>query len=256
MLKQIITFFNIISILKNITMRMSKNFFWILFIVSTSLDGCGDRTINGSGLVTEKKIENKGFHTIKIAGTYNVILKKDSTETILVRADENLINNLDITNSDSILNISNKKAVLRYKELSFIITCPQLKKLDLSGAAQISCDTVLDFDNLLINISGAGNIKLMVQANVIETNVSGGADMSFGGKCNTFDISITGTGTIDAKNMEVDNCHIDISGFGKSILNVSEKLDISVTGYGKIKYVGEPEINQSVSGGASVERIY
>ncbi|MBC7334088.1 MAG: DUF2807 domain-containing protein [Actinobacteria bacterium] len=95
----------------------------------------------------------------------------------------------------------------------------------------------IDVDRLEMIISGAGRTKLF-----------GSADEQ--------KITISGTGSYDAKDLESKNCKIIISVTGKAIVNVSESLDISMSGIGSINYIGNPSVTQSItSGSGTIRRI-
>ncbi|MBC7333857.1 MAG: DUF2807 domain-containing protein, partial [Actinobacteria bacterium] len=69
-------------------------------------------------------------------------------------------------------------------------------------------------------------------------------------------ISISGVGSYDAKELESRNCKIVISGTGKATVNVSETLDINMSGIGSINYIGNPSVTQSITtGGGTIRRI-
>jgi hypothetical protein len=231
-----------------------KNFLNVaLIFLIFFFSSCGNKTIGGNGKVIIKEREVKGFNAISIKGAFDVVLKNGNKESLSVEADENLISNIISNINDSILEIYNIKTVVRSKELKLIICCPQLNSIDFSGATELSCDSLIKYKNLSINISGAGRVDMELQTNELNAIVSGGAELVFSGKSNLFDVSITGAGNIDAQKFDVQDCRIDISGFGRAKVKAIKKLEVNISGAGKVEYIGDPEIKQSITG---VGKIY
>jgi len=215
----------------------------ILFIILS----CGKKSIGGNGKVITQQRAIKGIKAISITGTFDVFLKKDTTEFLFIEADKNLLDIIKTEVNDSVLDIFNLKNIVRSKELKLIISCPNINSIDFSGATDLSCDSGMIFKNLNINISGAGKVEMNLITDNLSTIVSGGAGLIFTGKAKSFSVSITGAGNIDAQELETQNCKIDISGFGRAKLNVSQKLEVNISGAGKVEYSGNPEVSQSVT---------
>lgn len=219
------------------------------------ISGCGKNTIGGNGKVTVEDRNLDNFNSISIKGAYDVKLVNSDSSFLQVVADENLLPAIKTTVTDSILEVYNDKTIIRSKELKLIIGCPGIHSIDFSGATELICDSMLTIDQLNIVISGAGRINLSVNANNLKTNVSGGAELVFKGQVKTLDVSITGTGNLDAKELQTSRCIIDISGFGWAKLNVKEVLEVNISGFGKVEYAGNPELKQSITGGAKVKHV-
>ena len=48
---------------------------------------------------------------------------------------------------------------------------------------------------------------------------------------------------------------VRVEGAGDAELNVSDELDVSISGYGRVRYHGAPRIRQSIAGAGSVQRL-
>jgi hypothetical protein len=231
-----------------------KNYLYFIsaLFLFISFSSCGNKTIGGNGKVIIKVREVTGFKSISVKGAFDVVLKNGSKGSLSVEADENLISNIISNVNDSNLEIHNVKTVIRSKELKLIICCPDLKSIDFSGATELSCDSGVHYNNLSINISGAGRVDMELQTNDLNAIVSGGAELIFRGKSNSFDVSITGAGNIDAQKFEVQDCSIDISGFGRAKVNAIKNLEVNISGAGKVEYTGNPEVKQSITGAGKI----
>lgn len=68
-------------------------------------------------------------------------------------------------------------------------------------------------------------------------------------------ISINGAGELDADDVAVKKAEISINGAGVTYINVTETLDVNISGDGKIYYRGDPEIKKSVHGSGQVRPL-
>ena len=69
-------------------------------------------------------------------------------------------------------------------------------------------------------------------------------------------VRISGAGQYNAANLESKNSEILVSGFGQAFVNVSNSLNVNVSGAATVKYKGDPKtINQNISGGGKVIKI-
>ena len=232
----------------------TKHIFFACLLLSI-LGGCGKNNIIGNGKVIFQNREIKGYTSINVSGAYDIYLKKGETESLVIEADENLMDVIKTKLSGSTLEVNNSKNIIRSKDLKLIITNPKLNTFDFSGAIQLTSDTGLLFQNININISGIGRIDMNLKAEELTASASGGADLTFKGSSNKFDITITGTGTVDAEKLKTKECRVEISGLGKARLNVQQKLDVNISGFGKVDYRGNPQINQVISGAGKVNKL-
>ena len=86
--------------------------------------------------------------------------------------------------------------------------------------------------------------------------VTGAGDFKLDGSRQEFlDIYITGTGDVNAFELEVDDCRVNISGAGKCELNVINSLDIQISGVGNIFYTGHPSVTSDISGVGNVTAV-
>ena len=227
---------------------MNRNALLLASSLLILIAGCNKRNTIGNGKVVFQNRDIKGYNSISINGAYDVYLKNGSSESLIVEADENLMSVIKTELRGNTLEVFNSENIIRSKDLKLIITNPNLNNLNFSGAVQLTSDTGLTFKNLAINISGIGRIDLALNAESLTSVASGGADITFRGKVNTFNVTITGTGSVDAENLESKECDVVISGLGKARVCAEKKLNVNISGLGKVDYKGNPHINQVISG--------
>ncbi len=222
----------------------------ILFLV-----GCQKKNVSGNGKVSEAFYAVSDFNSISLKGAFEIHLLQDTAPYVKLIADENIIPEINISVSDSSLDVYPLKNIVRSKELKLIISCRDVNSIILSGASEILSDSVLKFNTLNMNISGTGRIVLNTVIQNLSINISGGADVLLSGQCEKLNVSITGIGKIDSQKLPTKNTSVDISGYGRALLNASEQLNINISGFGKVSYQGDPVIKQNITGNARIFKM-
>ena len=78
-------------------------------------------------------------------------------------------------------------------------------------------------------------------------NISGVGD-AYLNVTDKLDVNISGAGGVNQREKSVVSATINISGVGDAFVNVSDKLDVKLSGVGDVKYIGRPEIHKKISG--------
>lgn len=229
-----------------------KKYLYCLVALVFVFASCEKKTIKGNGNVTEQVKALEAFNEVSIQGAFDVVLVDNDSSKLKIVADENLIGNVVATVEDSILKISNIKTVIGSRELKLYIYAPNIESVDFSGATELSSDSVLPWDALALNITGAGKVDLQIDVKKFSVNVSGGAEITLKGKTDELALNIAGTGSLNALALKTGQCDIDISGFGRAYVDVEKMLRVNISGFGKVEYNGTPEIRQNITGSAKI----
>ncbi len=235
-----------------------KKYLKIIFgilILSLSLSSCDLKYKKGNGNVTLNEHELHEFRKINIGGDYNVKLFKAENNFIRIEADENLMSYINIEEKDSTLFVNSIHNLKSSKGINIEIYYVRLEELNSTGFSSIENIGTLKTDRILINLSGAGAIKLDVDTDWIGLNMSGAGAITLTGESGKMDCHIAGAGGLQAFGLECIDGKVNISGIGGAEVNVSNKLDAVISGLGGITYIGEPAlIEKQVSGLGAVEK--
>ena len=232
----------------------------IAVLLSLSLSSCITIRVNtpkGSGEVITKSFEVGDFDRLTFSGIGKIIIEQGEETSLEVEAESNVIDALKISASGSSLEIGFKSRfinVIPTKDIVFHLKVKDLKKIDLSGAGSIECNS-LNVESLSVDSSGVGSIKINITASDLEIGISGAGKVNLSGEVDTQQLNISGVGSYDARELVSKDCEISISGAGKAVVNVTQTLDIKMSGVGKVDYVGNPSITQNVSGAGSIKSI-
>jgi hypothetical protein len=85
--------------------------------------------------------------------------------------------------------------------------------------------------------------------------IGGSGTVSLLGNANRQNIRIDGAGLFEGTNLDGEEAVVYIGGSANAYVNVSDKLDASITGSGVITYGGDPQLTREITGsGAIVKR--
>ena len=184
----------------------------------SSCDWLPNQTITGTGDVETMAVNVPDFEGVSVTGTCNVDIVIGETQSILLHAQQEILNVMSYEVKDQILQIGFKPdyTVNTSKEISASIVIPKVSH---------------------VSITGAGDFTLE------------------GTQQEVLDIHITGTGNVSAFDLEVKDCTIRISGAGNCEVNVTESLDVIISGVGNVLYMGDPALSSNISGVGNVNPV-
>lgn len=198
--------------------------------------------LKGNGNVITKMHDVEIFNNLVFKGHFDIFLIKGEKENILISADKNLHQHINIEQKNDTLHIySDRDLILRPTKLYVEVTYTELKRIILAGASNLSADTTIKADSFNIDISGAASGKLDFDNNKLYTNVSGAANLTLTGKTISHKAFLDGASNLKAYNLSTKNTTINLIGAGSAKINATEELIASLSGVGSIKYTGNPE---------------
>ena len=122
-----------------------------------------------------------------------------------------------------------------------VITFPTLKSLHMSGTGNFISQSMIQSDELNIQLNSAGNIQLnLILVDKLTVRLYGTGDMQIGGSADDLDIRLSGSGDIEAFGLKTIRSKVEIQGSGNVRILVLEALDATVSGSGTISYKGKP----------------
>jgi hypothetical protein len=232
----------------------------ITTLIAVFLTSCITFKINiphGSGNVISETRDVVNFKEVSLEGIGNLTIEQGNIESLTIQAEDNVMPQIKSEVNNGILHISFKKPFLNViptKDINFNLKVKNLTNINLSGAANIVSNN-LTTDQLKIVTSGAGKIKLTVNANNLDINLSGAGSIELSGKVSTQKIIISGAGNYQAKNLESKNCIVIVSGVGSAVINAIESLDVTISGVGNVNYTGNPKISQQINGVGKINNV-
>ena len=203
---------------------------------SPSLGG-GSFAVTGSGRVKVEQRAVRGFDRVSIGGTGELFLEQAGEESLTIEAEDNLLPLLtsDVQGGRLSLGVRPNTTISATRPIVYRLKVRSLKELRASGAVKVSA-TGIDQPELNVNLSGS-------------------VSSTFAGRASSQDISLSGTGRFDGRSLEGREASVEISGTGEAIVNAAEALNVRGSGTARVRFLGNPRVEQQVSGLARVERL-
>ena len=239
---------------------MRTKFFYgaILFIISGVLfSSCTTRRVKGNGEIVKQDRRENSFHSVKVAGAFDVYFSQADEQEIIIEADENLLRYIETRVEDGVLRIRTKSGrnLRPTQGMKVYIKAPKYRSLGIAGSGNLVAETKINStEKIKLSIAGSGDIKLQqIDAPQVDVNISGSGKAEGFGNTRDLDIDVAGSGEVMMKELKAENAKISIAGSGNVWVFASMKLDVRVAGGGDIHYYGNPPtINSKLAGSGNL----
>lgn len=239
-----------------------KKLIFLLFVlpvfIFSSCRYIGGKRVSGSGHVISQTRSAGQFNSIHVSGAIQVYVKQDSASSIKVEGDDNLLEYVEVIDEGDELQIKTRDGynLSPSKDIRVYVSSPVFKNFDASGACKIiSENQVTSSERIDIDLSGASDVKMDVNAPKITAGSSGAGTIELKGQTKDFEVEGSGATNIKCVDLMAENVSVHMSGAGDAQVYASSKLDVHVSGAGSVKYKGNASVSQNVSGAGSVSKM-
>lgn len=261
-------------------------------VIESEFEVSGDDTaatiaLTSTGVEETKEVEvAQPYSKIKASGAWKVMMSK-SVEKPTIIADKSLMPYLTLhIKGDRLIASFSKSIYYRGKAkctptLKIPADC-DLKGICLSGAAQFTSSDPLCGDSLEIDLEGAskaeidasgivkyidmelaGACKVMLKCEVeqLDVELDGATKLGLIGKTTLLNVDMAGACKVNCEKdkrkfkFESDIANIEMAGASKIDLHCNNQLNIEAAGTGSVRYTGNPQVSQNISGVVSVKRV-
>ncbi|MBN2169745.1 MAG: DUF2807 domain-containing protein [Candidatus Krumholzibacteriota bacterium] len=216
------------------------------------------KTVRGEGPVTTRTLRVEDVHAVAHRISGDLFIEQGREEKLVVEAQENLHEYLEIRARGGTLVIDTRRRVDLHttRPLRFHLTVRSLDEIVLDGSGDIEV-AGLDVRELELDLRGSGDVTLTdLAAGTLDVTISGSGDVEMDGRVDAQRIRISGSGNYDAARLRSDAASASISGSGSIVIWVRERLEAGISGSGDIRYRGDPRLRRrGVTGSGDIERI-
>lgn len=185
-----------------------------LLTVAVTLVGCG--TVGSGDAVTERRTVDS-FDSLDISAGINVelVVEPGAAQSVEVFFDDNLLDKV---------------------------------------VTEIRGDTlVVQFDGS-VSIFGSGRYVSVVAGELIDIEVSGGADLTGSGEADSYVLRASGGADVDLADLVAESVEVDASGGSDVRIYASESVEGEASGGSNVRIYGDPARSRvDTSGGADVD---
>ncbi len=191
-------------------------------------------SVQGSGVEATQSRHVAEFSSVELAGSNNVVVHVGDQQSVVVHADDNLLDHVTTEVQNGLLVIGNTSgSFTTTRPMSVEVTVPALSELTLSGSGNISA-TGIKTSSLTVTLAGSGILQASGTATRLVVNLDGSGQAQLG--------------QLVARDVQAA-----VGGSGEIFVTATGSLDASVPGSGTIVYGGSPEhVTTSVTGSGSV----
>jgi hypothetical protein len=235
--------------------------FSILFLFSSS----------SFAQTTKKTLELPEFKSIYVNSNYTVYLKQTNKQEVTVEALTEIweLTTVKVENGVLMINVERKpdnpnKSIwakiddIKIKPtMKLMVSVKNINELQVNGGGKVISENSLATDYLSLVVAGSGGMDLDLKGNNLKTEISGSGNISMKGYATSNDILISGSGTLNAFDCELESAKVKVSGSGGCEITVSSNLEATVLGSGVVKHKGNTKnLTKKVFGPGSVDRAY
>jgi hypothetical protein len=210
--------------------------------------------IKGEGAIVSKKMNLSSIEGIALSISGTVHLKQGSTQSIEIKAQQNIINNIKTEVKGNIWEIGFKENVRDHEPIHIYITLSKLSKIAITGSGDVLGESKFsNMEALKLSISGSGDISLDAASKQVDASITGSGNIAIKGTTEQYRLSIAGSGDFNAFGLTSNTATVQITGSGNGSVNVQNTLEVSITGSGDVYYKGNPRLQSRIVGSGEVQ---
>ena len=199
----------------------------------------------------------KDFDKISFSISGDLYVTQGSTYSVQIEASDKDLEKLVTEVDGNTLKIKTKPGSWKLKDVKVWVTTPNLSAIYLSGSGNAIAGKTIKSEKMKLSVSGSGDIQFKdLQVSKANVSIAGSGDVELSGKCtDDLKISVAGSGNVKAADFEADNVEVDISGSGSAKVFAIDKLESDIVGSGSVYYKGKPLIDANTVGSGSTKAL-
>ena len=194
-------------------------------------------TVVGSGNLATNEEFITDFTSVDAGSGFNVEISQSSSYSVLVTADDNIMDYITVSKSGDTLKVGvNWGVSFDSVTLKVEIGMPEINRLELSGGSK-------------------GKIEEISSADPISIDLSGGAQLVGFGEAGDLSIDMSSGSHLDFTNFTSQNVSIELSGGSQATISLDGTLDADLSGGSELYYIGDPTLGDiETSSGSSINK--
>ena len=189
----------------------------------------------GSGHVISESRRVANFTAVELLGSADVTVVPGSNQSVVVKADDNIVPLIETT-------VNNGTLVIRTKPSTSFRTPNRVQVIV----------TMNNPDH--VTLSGSGNLSVSgVTGPVFAVDLAGSGEITVTGTADSVSINLPGSGNVHCDGLKARSAKVTLLGSGIVTVYASESLDASILGSGTIRYSGNPaQVTKNISGSGTI----
>lgn len=213
-------------------------------------------SITGNGNIKEEERQVPDFVSVKSAGSIDVEFHSGTAIGVKVISDDNILPYVvtDVRDGELRIHYKNNTTILN-SHTRVVVSAPSVRQLISAGSGDVSSDGPIESNQLIeLRSSGSGDFNVQLNAPAVKIVGSGSGDFKVGGFTKDLDCSLTGSGSLDCRELKSETVKVKITGSADAKVFASKTLEASITGSGNLFYWGNPSLPSiNVTGSGKVK---
>jgi hypothetical protein len=216
--------------------------------------------ISLNGLAQSRNVTVSNFNSIGVSSGIDLYLTQGSTESLVIKGDNDLIKDVVVEQKGSSINIKYKDGInwsrlFKNQSIKVYVSFKTLKSLAASGGSDVYSQNLLKAESFSLAASGGSDIKLNLNCKDLSVATSGGSDVELKGSGENLSVSTSGGSDLDAFGYTVVNARVSASGGSDANVNVSKALEANASGGSDVNYKGNAVVKKSASKSGDVNHV-
>lgn len=210
-----------------------------LAILSACLISCNKDRLTASGDKSTETRTVKQFTGIESSGANDIHISYGTEFRVMLKGSDNFLPYFKTEVLGNTLRLGYERVNVKHDDVEIYVTLPALNYISLSGSGDAT-------------ISGS-----FPQLNVLQVLISGSAELEAENSLQTDEllVKISGSGEVDLKRVQSNSAELSISGSGEAKIGACQHLKARISGSGKVYYTGTPLIDSQISGSGKLLKL-
>jgi hypothetical protein len=197
----------------------------------------------------------RDFQEVSLEGIGTLMIEQGDTESLSIEAEPRVLRRIETVVTNGRLTIRPDRSFQTREPIIYLLSVKQLTAIDLAGAGRIEAGQ-LSTDQLRLNGSGAGAVVIEeLITNTLDVMASGNMMAELAGSVDSQTVTVGDAASYAAANLSSRVASVTASGASEVIVNVSENLEVRVSGASRVEYIGNPTVTQDVSAAGSLSNV-
>lgn len=203
-----------------------------------------------------------GFSAVSVAGSFDVYITQGNNESVKVEADDEDIDKIVTEVKGGVLKIYTKSTSGitwnwgRDRKRVIYVVAKDLNSVSLSGSGDVFFKDGLRTNDLVVNLTGSGDITGKVDVKNLQSSVVGSGDVTLTGRAESSSVRVAGSGDFTGKGLVTVSTKVTVVGSGDATVNATQAINASVSGSGDIHYTGAAkQISTSKRGSGDIHHF-
>lgn len=247
----------------------------LVLLAATALAGCDS---GGAGHLALRVYDARDFTEVALNTAARVLIVSGDY-AVAVSAEDDVLPSVRVQVRDGTLVLARDidwvDGVRATRPIEFRVSAPSLTSVRVASSGEADVGDLAG-DRLALAVSGSGEIRAAkldaravtaavtgagvvvvseVRATLLRCSISGSGVVSVGGETERLELDITGAGSLRGSALRTQQAFANITGSGNALVWPESKLEARVSGAGRIRYRGDPQLDTAVQGAGSVASV-